>query len=88
MPEVHEPVLGCSPAGQHHLNGTLCAAADVHVYAYGTAAQDAAGGVRIDVGQVGRPPGEGRPNRAHLLAPGLLDAFAPEDRSAGCEAAT
>lgn len=46
MPEVHEPVLGCGPAGRHHLNGTLCAAAGVHVYAYGTAAQDAVGGVR------------------------------------------
>ncbi|WP_329118730.1 hypothetical protein [Streptomyces sp. NBC_01353] len=72
---IHPPTT----VGVHHPNGTLCAAADVHVHAYGTAAQDAVGGVRIDVGQVGPASRErGVQDRAHLLAPGLLDAVAPE----------
>ncbi len=74
---VHPPAT----VGVHHPNGTPCAAADVHVHAYGTAAQDAVGGVRIDVGQVGPAASRERdvPGRAHLLAPGLLDAVvAPE----------
>ncbi|MEV0116604.1 hypothetical protein AB0H77_25710 [Streptomyces sp. NPDC050844] len=72
---VHPPAT----AGDHHPNGTLCAAADVHVHAYGTAAQDAVGGVSIDVGRVGPASREGGvPDRAHLLAPGLLAALAPE----------
>ncbi|MGW8355222.1 hypothetical protein [Streptomyces wedmorensis] len=72
---VHPP----DTVGVLHPNGTLCAAADVHVHAYGTAAQDAVGGVRIDVGQVGPAPGErGVPDRAHLPSPGLLEAVAPE----------
>ena len=73
--------LGIHPpagVGVHHPNGTLCAAADVHVYPYGTAAQDVVGGVRIDVGQVGPASRErGVSDRAHVLVPGLLDAFAP-----------
>ncbi|WP_329314110.1 hypothetical protein OG723_20635 [Streptomyces sp. NBC_01278] len=56
-----------------------CAAADVHVLAYGSAVQDSAGGVRIHVGQVSAPPPDGGvPDRVHLLASGLLDAFVPE----------
>lgn len=68
---IHPP----ADAGVHRPNGTLCAAADVHVCAHGTAAQDAAGGVRIEVGRVG-PASQERdaPDRA----PGLLDAVAPE----------
>ncbi|MEU4103100.1 hypothetical protein [Streptomyces tanashiensis] len=71
---IHPPAT----VGVHHLTGALRAPADVHVHAYGTAAQDAVGGVRVDVGQIGTASGEGVPDRAHLLAPGLLDAFAPE----------
>ncbi|MFD9034402.1 hypothetical protein ACFVZW_25155 [Streptomyces sp. NPDC059567] len=72
---VHPPAT----VGVHHPNGTLCAAADVHVHAHGTAAQDTVGGVRIDVGQVGPASGEGGvPDPAHFLAPALLDAVAPE----------
>ncbi|MGW4233595.1 hypothetical protein ACWEF9_30780 [Streptomyces sp. NPDC004980] len=72
---VHPPATG----GGHHPNGTLCAAADVHVHAYGTASHDPAAGVRIEVGQVGPAFGErGVADRARLLAPGLLDAVAPE----------
>lgn len=72
---VHPP----ADVGVHRPNGTLCAAADVHVCAYGTAAQDAVGGVRVDVGQAGPASRErGVPDRAHLLAPGPLDAVAPE----------
>ncbi|MFE4617705.1 hypothetical protein ACFRJ7_16525 [Streptomyces sp. NPDC056747] len=72
---VHPP----DTVGVHHPNRTLCAAADVHVHAYGTAAQDAVGGVRIDVGQVGPASGErGVPDRAHLPSPGLLEDVAPE----------
>ncbi|MEV7276070.1 hypothetical protein [Streptomyces sp. NPDC093111] len=72
---VHPP----DTVGVHHPNGALCAAADVHVHAYGTAAQDAVGGVRIDVGQVGPASGEGGvADRAHLPSPGLLEAVAPE----------
>ncbi|MFD7323181.1 hypothetical protein ACFV9D_19130 [Streptomyces sp. NPDC059875] len=72
---IHPPAT----VGAHRPNGRLCAAADVHVYGYGTAAQDTVGGVRVDVGQVGPASGEsGVPDSAHLLAPGLLDAFAPE----------
>ncbi|MFF3604434.1 hypothetical protein [Streptomyces sp. NPDC002463] len=74
--------LGAHPpatVGVHHPNGTLGAAADVHVHAYGTAAQAGDGGVRIDVGRVGPASREGDvPDRAHLLAPGLLDAAVPE----------
>ncbi len=66
---VHPPAT----VDVHHPNGTLCAAADVHVHAYGTAAQDAVGGVLIEVSPV-----RGAQDRAHLLAPGLLDAAAPE----------
>jgi hypothetical protein len=43
--DVHPPAIG----GVHHPDGTLRAAADVHVHAYETAAQDAVGGVRVDV---------------------------------------
>ncbi|MDV5146781.1 hypothetical protein R1T08_21965 [Streptomyces sp. SBC-4] len=72
---VHPPAT----VGVRHANGTLCAAADVHVHAEGTAAQDAVGGVRIDVGHVGPASGErGVPDRAHFLAPGLLDAVVPD----------
>ncbi|MFG2983082.1 hypothetical protein ACGFYQ_17830 [Streptomyces sp. NPDC048258] len=75
-------VLGIHPpatVGVHHLTETMCAAADVHVLAYGTAVQDAIGGVRIDVGQVGAvPPDGGVPDAGHLLVSGLPDAFARE----------
>ncbi|MEU6877419.1 hypothetical protein [Streptomyces sp. NPDC046712] len=72
---IHPPAT----VGAHHLTGSLCAAADVHLFAYGTAAQDAVGGVHIEVGQVGPASGEkGVPDRAPLLSPGLLDAVAPE----------
>ncbi|MFB7860655.1 hypothetical protein [Streptomyces sp. NPDC056069] len=72
---VHPPAT----VSVHHPNGTFCAAADVHVHAYGTAAQDAVGGVRIDVGQVSPASGErGVPDRARLPSPGLLEAVAPE----------
>ncbi|MFE0650025.1 hypothetical protein ACFVZH_15720 [Streptomyces sp. NPDC059534] len=72
---IHPPAT----VGVHHPNGTLCAAADVHVHAYRTAAQDAVGGVRIDVGQAGPASGErGVPDRAHLPSPGLLEVVAPE----------
>ncbi|WP_314250677.1 hypothetical protein [Streptomyces sp. DSM 40907] len=75
-------VLGIHPpatVGVHHLTKTMCAAADVHVLAYGTSVQDAVGGVRIDVGQVSpAPPDGGVPGRGHLLASDLPDAFAPE----------
>lgn len=72
---VHPPAIG----GVHHPNGTLRAAADVHVHAYGTAAEDAVGGVRVDVGRVGlASPERGVPDRAHLLASGPLDAVVPE----------
>ncbi|GEB62306.1 hypothetical protein GCM10017674_73200 [Streptomyces gardneri] len=72
---VHPP----DTVGVHPPNGTLCAAADAHVHAYGTAAQDAVGGVRIDLGQVGPASGErGVPDHAHLPSPGLLEAVAPE----------
>ncbi|MBT2402078.1 MULTISPECIES: hypothetical protein [unclassified Streptomyces] len=74
-------VLGIHPpaAGVHHLAETVCAAADVHVLAYGTAVQDAVSGVRIDVGQVSpAPPDGGVPDRGHPLASDLPDAFAPE----------
>ncbi|MEF9881340.1 hypothetical protein [Streptomyces sp. P9-A4] len=72
---IHPP----ADAGVHRPNGTLCAAADVHVCAYGTAAQDAVGGVRIEVGEVGPASTEGGvADRAHLLAPGLLDAVTLE----------
>ncbi|WP_406059811.1 hypothetical protein OG462_21435 [Streptomyces sp. NBC_01077] len=71
---VHPPAVGV-----HHPQGTLCAAADVHVHAYGTAAQDTVGGVSVEVGRVGPESREGDvPDRAHLLAPGPLDAVAPE----------
>ncbi|WP_369145150.1 hypothetical protein [Streptomyces sp. R44] len=67
---IHPPAT----VGVHHSSGTLCAAADVHVHAYGTAAQDAVGGVRIDVGQFGPASRErGVPDRSRLL-----DAVAPE----------
>ncbi|MFF9913619.1 hypothetical protein [Streptomyces sp. NPDC013457] len=72
---IHPPAT----VGVHHPTGTVRAAADVHVCAYGTAAQDAADGVRVDVGRIGTASGDkGVPDRAHLPAPGLLDAFAPE----------
>ncbi|WP_030323640.1 hypothetical protein [Streptomyces flavochromogenes] len=74
--------LGVHPphtVGVHHPNGTLCAAADVHVHACGTAAQEGVGGVLVDVGQVGpASPESGVPDRVHLLAPGFLDAVVPE----------
>ncbi|MEE1753534.1 hypothetical protein [Streptomyces sp. SP18CS02] len=72
---VHPPLT----AGARHTNGTPCAAADVHVHAYGSAARDAGDGVRVEVGRVGPVAGEGGdPDRARLLAPGPLDAAAPE----------
>ncbi|MFI8517604.1 hypothetical protein ACIGEZ_07220 [Streptomyces sp. NPDC085481] len=72
---VHPPAT----VGVHHADGTPCAAADVHVHAYGTAAQDAVGGVLVDVGQVGPASRESDvTDRAHFLAPGLPDAVAPE----------
>ncbi|MFB7372618.1 hypothetical protein ACFC0D_22535 [Streptomyces sp. NPDC056222] len=64
---IHPPAT----VGVHHPNGTLCAAADVHVHAYGNATQDAGGGVRIDVGRVG-------PERADFLSSGLLDPVDPD----------
>ncbi|MFB7586392.1 hypothetical protein [Streptomyces sp. NPDC056169] len=74
---VHPP----ADAGVHPPNGTLCAAADVHVRAYDPAAPNEVGGVRIDVGRVGLTSRERDvPDRArpHVLASGLLDAVAPE----------
>ncbi|MFD8210107.1 hypothetical protein ACFV2S_27355 [Streptomyces sp. NPDC059695] len=72
---VHPP----DTVGVHPPNGALCAAADVHVHAYGTTAPDAVGGVRIDVGRVGTAPEErGVQDRAPLPSPGLLAAVAPE----------
>ncbi|MGW2015613.1 hypothetical protein [Streptomyces sp. NPDC001927] len=48
--------------------GTLCATADVHVQAYGTTAQDASGGVRVEVAQVSPAPGKnGTPDGTHPL---------------------
>ncbi|WP_326587589.1 hypothetical protein [Streptomyces sp. NBC_01294] len=71
---IHPPAT----VGGHDLTETLCAAAEVHVLAHGTPGQDAAGAVWIDVGQVSpAPPDGGVPGRDHLLAPGLLNAFAP-----------
>ncbi|MFF4424384.1 hypothetical protein ACFY04_26985 [Streptomyces sp. NPDC001549] len=71
---IHPPAT----VGGHDLTEALCAAADVHVLAHGTPGQDAVGGVWIDVGQVSpAPPDGGVPDRGHLTAPGLLDAFAP-----------
>ncbi|MDT9691070.1 hypothetical protein Q5762_22510 [Streptomyces sp. P9(2023)] len=73
---IHPP----SRVGVHRLNETPCATADVHILAYGTAAPDAVGGVRIDVGELGAAPPAGRvPDRGHLLASGLPgDVYAPE----------
>ncbi|WP_406511226.1 hypothetical protein OG851_01340 [Streptomyces sp. NBC_00161] len=72
---IHPPAT----VGAHLPAEAPCAAADVHVLAHGSAMQDAVGGVRIDVGQVSAaPPDGGVPDRAHLLAYGLLDAFVPE----------
>ncbi|MFD3941390.1 hypothetical protein [Streptomyces sp. NPDC058579] len=65
---IHPPTT----VGAHHPNGTLCAAADVHIHAYGTEAQDAVGGVRVDVGQVGPASGESG------LADGTHPLSAPE----------
>ncbi|MEU6983807.1 hypothetical protein ABZ946_10290 [Streptomyces sp. NPDC046324] len=45
---VHPPAA----VGGHHPDGPLRAAADVHVDASGTAAQDAVDGARLDVGRV------------------------------------
>ncbi|MFF3839439.1 hypothetical protein [Streptomyces sp. NPDC001930] len=67
---IHPPATD----GVHPLNGTLCAAADVHIHAYGTAAQDVAGGVRVEVGRAGPATGE---TGAPLLATGLLEAAVP-----------
>ncbi|MFI6421845.1 hypothetical protein ACIBG6_31095 [Streptomyces sp. NPDC050842] len=71
---VHPPAT----VGAHPPNGTLCAAADVHVRAYGTAEQGAVDGVRMDVGHVGPASRETDvPDRSHLPSPALLDAVAP-----------
>ncbi|MFZ3468747.1 hypothetical protein ACODT3_33425 [Streptomyces sp. 4.24] len=74
-------VLGIHPpatTGAHEVTATLCAAADVHLLAYGAAAQDGVGGVRVDVGQVSPAPSDGdMPDGAALLTSGLLDEFAP-----------
>ncbi len=70
-------VLGIHPpatVGAHKVTETLCAAADVHLLAYGAAAQDGVGGVRVDVGQVSPAPPDGEvPDGAPVLASGLLD---------------
>lgn len=79
MPEVHEPVLGCSPAGRNHLNGTLCAGcrrARLRVRARRTG-RGRRGPHRCGPRSAGLREW-GVPDRARLLAPGLLDAFAPE----------
>ncbi|MDV5149194.1 hypothetical protein R1T08_34925 [Streptomyces sp. SBC-4] len=71
---VHPPAA----VGAHPPGGTPCAAADVHVRAYGTTAQGVVGGVRMDVGQAGPASQEtDAPDRFPLLSPGLLDAVAP-----------
>lgn len=49
---IHPPAT----IGVHQPSATLCAAADVQILAHGAAVPDAAGGVRIDVGQVSLPP--------------------------------
>ncbi|MGW2583865.1 hypothetical protein ACWCYZ_21450 [Streptomyces virginiae] len=87
---LHEPgqaldramaALGIHPpatVGAHQLTETLCAAADVHLLAYGAATQDGGGGVRVDVGQVSPAAPDGDiPDGAPLLASGLLDEFSP-----------
>lgn len=80
-------VLGIHPpasVGAHQPAEPLCAAADVHLLAYGAATQDGVGGVQADVGQVSPAPPEGDvpdgdvPDGDPLLASGLLDGFAPE----------
>ncbi|MET9885243.1 hypothetical protein ABZZ20_19345 [Streptomyces sp. NPDC006430] len=71
---IHPPAT----IGVHELTETLCAAADVHLLAHGAPGQDAAGGVWIDVGQVGPARrDEGSPAPGRILVPGLLDAFVP-----------
>ncbi|MCX4625373.1 hypothetical protein [Streptomyces sp. NBC_01443] len=78
-------VLGIHPpatVGAHLPTEAPCAAADVHVLAYGSAMQDAVGGVRIDVGQVSAAPPDGRVPDRPLLASGPLDAFVPEGTDA------
>ncbi|MFD5143997.1 hypothetical protein [Streptomyces sp. NPDC058401] len=75
-------LLGIHPpdtVGAHRLTETLCAAADVHLLAYGADTQDGVGGVRVDVGQVrpALPPDGDDADEAPLLAPDLLDGFAP-----------
>ncbi|MDX2562674.1 hypothetical protein PV371_23875 [Streptomyces sp. TX20-6-3] len=72
---IHPPAT----VGVHQPNGTLCAAADAHVHAAGTAAQDVAGGVLVGVGRVGPAPGANDvPDDALLRATGLPDALVPE----------
>ncbi|MFD7782099.1 hypothetical protein ACFV4Q_03210 [Streptomyces nojiriensis] len=54
--------LGIHPpanVGVHQATETHCAAADVHVVEYGTAVQEAVGGVRIDVSPVSPAPPDG-----------------------------
>ncbi|NUK03345.1 hypothetical protein HRW23_35015 [Streptomyces lunaelactis] len=71
---IHPPAT----VGVHDVTEALCTAADVHLLAHGAPGRDAVGGVWIDVGQVSpAPPDGGVPDRGHLLASGLLDAFAP-----------
>lgn len=75
-------VLGIHPpasVGAHQPAEPPCAAADVHLLAYGAAPQDGVGGVQVDVGQVSPAPPDGDvPDGDPLLASGLLDGFAPE----------
>lgn len=66
---IHPPAT----VGVHQPTETHCAAADVHVLAYGTDVQGAVGGVWIDVGQVSpAPPGGGVPEGTDQLAVRML----------------
>ncbi|MEV0000077.1 hypothetical protein [Streptomyces sp. NPDC050848] len=52
---IHPP----ASVGVHRPNGTLCATADVHVHPHASAVRDEAGGVRLEVGEIGPAAPEG-----------------------------
>lgn len=72
---IHPPVV----VAGHHPDRALGGPADVHVVAHGADTDDAMGGVRIDVGQVGTALlDDGVPDPGHLLSPDLPDVLVPE----------
>ncbi|MFD9604053.1 hypothetical protein [Streptomyces sp. NPDC059970] len=72
---IHPPVV----VAGHHPDRALGGPADVHVVAQGADTDDAMGGVRIDVGQVGTALlDDGVPDPGHLLSPDLPDVLVPE----------